>query len=67
MRMKTAVNALTAVVTIVAVELQCPTCGTEVPSPGGSLFWDINEIGPQNAKKCFCPKCKQQLKFPKRF
>jgi hypothetical protein len=55
----------TAVVTIVSVELQCPVCGVEIPSPGGSLFWMVTEIGEQNAKMCFCRSCNIQLKFPK--
>lgn len=34
----------TAKVHIASVELQCPYCEATIPSPGGSLFWEVAEM-----------------------
>lgn len=44
-------------------ELSCPECGATLPAPGGSLFWDVNEI--HTGQPVTCPECKAQVRLPK--
>jgi hypothetical protein len=37
---------------IASVELSCPICGGEIPSPTGSLFWTREEMGIARDAKC---------------